>query len=104
MSDAGYRLVQEDSFWPAVLNLRPPPVGPWRSWERASMASRRSWVRIPSAPPNPQKRNKNVGSVITVAQLQKTADEISPALRFFQHAAHFQSNGSSSGHRLSKCT
>src|SRR6266849_8866138 len=27
-------------------------VGPWRSWERASMASRRSWVRIPSAPPN----------------------------------------------------
>ena len=51
MSDAGYRLVQEDSFWPAVLNLRPPPVGPWRSWERASMASRRSWVRIPSAPP-----------------------------------------------------
>jgi hypothetical protein len=27
------------------------PVGPWRSWERASMASRRSWVRIPSAPP-----------------------------------------------------
>src|SRR5712691_8578433 len=26
-------------------------VGPWRSWERASMASRRSWVRIPSAPP-----------------------------------------------------
>ncbi len=28
------------------------PVGPWRSWERASMASRRSWVRIPSAPPN----------------------------------------------------
>jgi hypothetical protein len=31
--------------------LRLPPVGPWRSWERASMASRRSWVRIPSAPP-----------------------------------------------------
>src|SRR2546429_5653975 len=30
------------------------PVGPWRSWERASMASRRSWVRIPSAPPNVQ--------------------------------------------------
>src|SRR5262249_30605366 len=28
------------------------PVGPWRSWERASMASRRSWVRIPSAPPS----------------------------------------------------
>jgi hypothetical protein len=28
------------------------PVGLWRSWERASMASRRSWVRIPSAPPN----------------------------------------------------
>src|SRR2546428_7691520 len=28
-----------------------PSVGPWRSWERASMASRRSWVRIPSAPP-----------------------------------------------------
>jgi hypothetical protein len=27
-------------------------VGPWRSWERASMASRRPWVRIPSAPPN----------------------------------------------------
>jgi hypothetical protein len=27
------------------------PVGPWRSWERASMASRRSRVRIPSAPP-----------------------------------------------------
>src|SRR5436309_12785159 len=26
-------------------------VGPWRSWERVSMASRRSWVRIPSAPP-----------------------------------------------------
>ena len=26
-------------------------MGPWRSWERASMASRRSWVRIPSAPP-----------------------------------------------------
>src|SRR5256885_7046835 len=26
-------------------------VGPWRSWERASMASRRSRVRIPSAPP-----------------------------------------------------
>src|SRR5271155_2426803 len=26
-------------------------VGLWRSWERASMASRRSWVRIPSAPP-----------------------------------------------------
>src|SRR4029077_6763371 len=25
---------------------------PWRSWERASMASRRSWVRIPSAPPS----------------------------------------------------
>jgi hypothetical protein len=31
--------------------LEYPPVGPWRSWERASMASRRSWVRIPSAPP-----------------------------------------------------
>jgi hypothetical protein len=28
-----------------------PAVGPWRSWERASMASRRSRVRIPSAPP-----------------------------------------------------
>src|SRR5258705_9043495 len=84
-----------------VVNSR-SAVGPWRSWERASMASRRSWVRIPSAPPNPQKRNKNVGSVITVAQLQKTADEISPALRFFQHATHFQSNGSSSRHRLSK--
>ena len=26
-------------------------VGPWRSWERASMASRRSGVRIPPAPP-----------------------------------------------------
>jgi hypothetical protein len=31
--------------------LSVPPVGPWRSWERASMASRRSWVRTPSAPP-----------------------------------------------------
>jgi hypothetical protein len=29
----------------------PHPVGPWRSWERASMASRRSGVRIPPAPP-----------------------------------------------------
>jgi hypothetical protein len=29
-----------------------PPVGPWRSWKRASMASRRSGVQIPSAPPN----------------------------------------------------
>jgi len=28
-----------------------PPVGPWRSWQRASMAWRRSWVRIPPAPP-----------------------------------------------------
>ena len=27
------------------------PVGPWRSWKRASMASRRSGVRIPPAPP-----------------------------------------------------
>ena len=26
-------------------------LGPWRSWERASMALRRSGVRIPSAPP-----------------------------------------------------
>src|SRR6266436_5169297 len=33
-----------------VVNFR-KSVGPWRSWERASMASRRSWVRIPSAPP-----------------------------------------------------
>ncbi len=33
-----------------VVNFR-SSVGPWRSWERASMASRRSWVRIPSAPP-----------------------------------------------------
>ena len=33
-----------------VVNLR-SSVGPWRSWERASMASRRSWVRTPSAPP-----------------------------------------------------
>src|SRR6267154_6542705 len=33
-----------------VVNSR-SSVGPWRSWERASMASRRSWVRIPSAPP-----------------------------------------------------
>ena len=44
----------------------PHPVGPWRSWERASMASRRSGVRIPPAPPivfhvllrlHPSKRN-----------------------------------------------
>src|SRR5262249_43263568 len=34
-----------------VIEFLVPPVGPWRSWERASMASRRSWVRIPSAPP-----------------------------------------------------
>jgi hypothetical protein len=27
------------------------PVGPWRSWQRASMASRRSGVRIPPGPP-----------------------------------------------------
>src|SRR4029077_17626226 len=33
-----------------ALELSVSPVGPWRSWERASMASRRSWVRIPSAP------------------------------------------------------
>ena len=33
-----------------VVNLE-RSVGPWRSWERASMASRRSWVRTPSAPP-----------------------------------------------------
>ncbi len=25
--------------------------GPWRSWERVSMALRRSWVRIPLGPP-----------------------------------------------------
>src|SRR5260370_26588115 len=36
-----------------------PPVGPWRSWERASMASRRSWVRIPSAPPTFKSDSKN---------------------------------------------
>src|SRR6516225_3606111 len=41
----------QDSLSPAVINLGTPSVGPWRSWERASMASRRSWVRIPSAPP-----------------------------------------------------
>jgi hypothetical protein len=35
-----------------VFSLFPRSVGPWRSWERASMASRRSRVRIPSAPPN----------------------------------------------------
>jgi hypothetical protein len=43
------------------------------------MASRRSWVRIPSAPPNPQKLNKNAGSFVTVArtvaQLEKTGAE-----------------------------
>jgi hypothetical protein len=45
------RLTKQDSLSPAVINLSIPSVGPWRSWERASMASRRSWVRIPSAPP-----------------------------------------------------
>src|SRR5712692_5450804 len=35
--------------WGAIKAVT-PAVGPWRSWERASMASRRSWVRIPSAP------------------------------------------------------
>jgi hypothetical protein len=39
-----------------VLNFR-SSVGPWRSWERASMASRRSWVRIPSAPPKRKQTN-----------------------------------------------
>ena len=29
-----------------------PSVGLWRSWERASMAWKRSRVRIPSGPPN----------------------------------------------------
>jgi hypothetical protein len=28
-----------------------PVVGPWRSWERACLADRRSGVRIPSGPP-----------------------------------------------------
>ena len=40
-----------------VVNLG-SSVGPWRSWERASMASRRSWVRIPSAPPKLKGRSK----------------------------------------------
>jgi hypothetical protein len=35
----------------ACASMETVSVGPWRSWERASMASRRSWVRIPSAPP-----------------------------------------------------
>ena len=43
------------------------------------MASRRSWVRIPSAPPNPQKLSKNTGSFVTVArtvaQLEETGAE-----------------------------
>jgi hypothetical protein len=39
-----------------VVNFR-SSVGPWRSWERASMASRRSWVRIPSAPPKHKQTN-----------------------------------------------
>src|ERR1700738_4384554 len=43
------RLMDESSA--RMLTSLIDPVGPWRSWERASMASRRSWVRIPSAPP-----------------------------------------------------
>ena len=39
------------SPWASVVDYILLTVGPWRSWERASMASRRSWVRIPSAPP-----------------------------------------------------
>jgi hypothetical protein len=39
------------SLPPVLACCSCPSVGPWRSWERASMASRRSWVRIPSAPP-----------------------------------------------------
>ena len=31
--------------------VRPSRVGLWRSWERASMAWKRSRVRIPSGPP-----------------------------------------------------
>src|SRR5207244_12490887 len=48
--NAGAELI--DAYNLPVLILEScDPVGPWRSWERASMASRRSWVRIPSAPP-----------------------------------------------------
>src|SRR5437899_1925008 len=42
---------------PVVNSLGHASVGLWRSWERASMASRRSWVRIPSAPPNFKKNH-----------------------------------------------
>src|SRR4029077_6943300 len=51
--NAGAELI--DAYNLPVLILEScDPVGPWRSWERASMASRRSWVRIPSAPPSCQ--------------------------------------------------
>src|SRR5260370_1143722 len=45
------RILDEASCVLYYLGSYSCPVGPWRSWERASMASRRSWVRIPSAPP-----------------------------------------------------
>jgi hypothetical protein len=45
--------------------LEVPPVGPWRSWERASMASRRSWVRIPSAPPKSHFLYCSAGSLLS---------------------------------------
>src|SRR6266446_3109742 len=45
------RILDEASCVLYYLGSYSCPVGPWRSWERAAMASRRSWVRIPSAPP-----------------------------------------------------
>src|SRR5580704_9913528 len=94
------------------------PVGPWRSWERASMASRRSWVRIPSAPPkldptrfsilNLRFQNGAYNTAVTQTHFGRRASGRSPSLsrrlslpshprdapqtfrsiRIFEHPAH----------------
>ena len=46
-------------------------VGLWRSWERASMALKRSGVRIPSGPPNPHRE-------IVAADIERYLDSLLP--------------------------
>lgn len=52
-------------------------VGPWRSWERVSMALRRSWVRIPLGPHNYKQKGSRSSRLSTSEPGERGA---SPAL------------------------
>jgi hypothetical protein len=72
-------------------DLRKPQEGQWLSWESDAFATRRSWVRIPSAPPN-LSRGYGIDAV-TPFSLVSILVSIVPAICPSNPAPHFHKNG-----------